>query len=57
MHNAFCRTPLWKAAKTLVAVAQGAVPAELVIRDTTLVNVCTGELQPHTDVALSLIHI
>lgn len=54
MHNAFCRTPLWKAAKTLVAVAQGAVPAELVIRDTTLVNVCTGELQPHTDVACAM---
>ena len=51
MKNVFCRTPLWEASKTLAAVAQGLTPAELVVKNATLINVCTGELQPHTDVA------
>ena len=51
MKNVFCRTPLWEASKTLAAVAQGLTPAELVVKHATLINVCTGELQPHTDVA------
>ena len=54
MRNSFCRTPLWEAAKTLTAVAQGQTPAELVIKGATLVNVCTGELLEHIDVACSL---
>ena len=51
MINRFCKTPLWEASATLAAVAQGHTPADTVIRDGTLVNVCTHELQ------LSLIHI
>lgn len=51
MKNRFCRTPLWEAAKTLAAAAQGRVPAELVIRGARLVNVCTGEIQFPVDVA------
>ena len=54
MQNVYCRTPLWKATRTLAAVAQGSAPAELVIRNATLVNVCTGELQEHTDVACAM---
>ena len=54
MQNVYCRTPLWEATRTLAAVAQGSAPAELVIRNATLVNVCTGELQEHTDVACAM---
>lgn len=53
MINHFCKTPLWKAAPTLAAVAQGKRPADAVIRGCTLVNVCTHELQGPIDVALS----
>ena len=53
MINHFCKTPLWEAAPTLAAVAQGKRPADTVIRGCTLVNVCTHELQGPIDVALS----
>lgn len=53
MINHFCKTPLWEAGATLAAVAQGRVPAEAVIRNGTLVNVCTHELQEGVDVAIS----
>ncbi|MDR1014359.1 MAG: adenine deaminase [Coriobacteriales bacterium] len=52
MLNIFCKMPLWEAAPSLAAVAQGRLPAKTVIRNATLVNVCTGELQEGTDVAL-----
>ena len=51
MKAPFCRAPLWECAKTLAAVAQGRAPAELVIRDARLVNVCTGEIQYPVSVA------
>lgn len=54
MINRFCKTPLWEASATLAAVAQGHTPADTVIRDVTLVNVCTHELQEHMDVAISM---
>ena len=54
MINRFCKTPLWEASATLAAVAQGHNPADTVIRDGTLVNVCTHELQEHMDVAISM---
>ena len=54
MKNVFCRVPLWEAAKTLAAVAQGQAPAELVIRNARLVNVCTGEIQYPMDVAAAM---
>ena len=45
--------PLWESSRTLSAVAMGRVPAELVIKGARLVNVCTGEIIPDTDVAIS----
>ena len=45
MINKFCKTPLWEATMTLAATAEGRIPAETVIRDARLVNVCTGEIQ------------
>lgn len=53
MENVFCRKPLWEAARTLSAVAQGEAKAETVIRDARLVNVCVGQIQEHMDVALA----
>ncbi|MDR2105854.1 MAG: amidohydrolase family protein, partial [Coriobacteriales bacterium] len=53
MLNSFCRMPLWEASPILVKVAQGLQPAETVIRNCRLVNVCTGEIQDDTDVALA----
>ncbi len=53
MINHFCKTPLWKAAPTLAAVAGGKKPAEIVIRGAKLVNVCTAEIIPDTDVAIA----
>ena len=50
--NHFCKTPLWECTRTLSAVAMGRIPAETVIRDGNLVNVCTHEILPHTDVAI-----
>ncbi len=53
MKNPFCRKPLWEAAKTLTAVAQGQAPADTLIKNARLVNVCTGEIQYPMDVALA----
>ena len=52
MLNHFCKTPLWEASRTLVDVAQCRKPADTVIKDATLVNVCTHEYIEHTDVAI-----
>ena len=52
MYNKFCKKQLWECSRELSAVAMGALPAETVIRDATLVNVCTRELMEHTDVAI-----
>lgn len=46
------RYPLWEVSSTLVRVAQGKEPAELVIQNGRLVNVYTGELLPCTDIAV-----
>ncbi len=53
MINNFCKKPLWQCAKTLVEVAQGSRPADVVIRGARLVNVCTAELQDGIDVAIA----
>ncbi|MBE6022354.1 MAG: adenine deaminase [Cellulosilyticum sp.] len=37
----------------LISVAIGMTKADLVIQNGTLINVCTGELLPHTDVAIT----
>lgn len=43
--------------KTLVAVAMGRQPADLVVRNGRWVSVQTGEILPHTDVAIAEGHI
>lgn len=52
MPTAFCKKPLWECTRAIVAVAQGLRPADLVIRDVRLVNVCTAEVIEGTDVAV-----
>ncbi len=53
MLNHFCRMPLWEAQGKLIAVAMGRMPAETVIRNAKLINVCTGEIQADVDVAIA----
>lgn len=53
MINKFCKTPLWECSQTLSAVAGGAVPAEMVITNARLVNVCTREIQDSVSVAVA----
>lgn len=53
MAQGYYRTPLWECTKQLSAVASGAQKADLVIADARLVNVCTGEILAHTDVAVA----
>lgn len=53
MLRHFCRSPLCDAAPALISTAMGRSPAELVIRSARLVNVCTGEILPDTDVAVT----
>ena len=45
MLNRFCKRPLYEVTQTLARVAMGAEPAELVIRNARLVNVCTAHRQ------------
>ncbi len=49
----FCKTQLWECSRTLSDVAMGRKPAETVIRNARLVNVCTHESLDNTDVAIS----
>jgi len=53
MINKFCKKPLWEVSQILSAVAGGARPADTVIKDARLVNVCTREIQEHIDVAIA----
>jgi len=46
------RYKLWEVGRQLTATAQGKLTADLVIKNGTLVNVFTGEIQPNTDVAV-----
>ena len=48
MINKFCKKPLWEVARTLSAVAGGRTPADTVIRNGRIVNVCTAEIQEGT---------
>ena len=49
----FCAVPLWECNRRLARVAQGLEPADLVIRDCRLVDVCTREVLEHTDIAIA----
>lgn len=53
MTNRFCKHQLWEVTPTLAAVAQGRQPADTVIKDAKLVNVCTAEIQEGIDVAIA----
>lgn len=46
------RTPLYELTRALADVATGRRPAELVIRNGKWVNVCSGEIIDHTDIAV-----
>ncbi|MBQ4444449.1 MAG: adenine deaminase [Clostridia bacterium] len=53
MINHFCKKPLWEVSRVLTDVAMGRRPADTVVTDAVLVNVCTKELLPHVDVAVA----
>ncbi|MCH3942906.1 MAG: amidohydrolase family protein [Atopobiaceae bacterium] len=53
MINTFCKKPLWGCNSTLVRVAQGLAPADLVVRDARLVSVTTHEVLEHADIAVA----
>ena len=53
MLNKFCKKPLYDITQIMARVATGAKPAELVIRNAKLVNVCTAEIQEGIDVAIA----
>ena len=57
MINHFCKKPLWEVARTLSAVAGGRTPADTVIRNGRIVNVCTAEIQEGIDIAIAEGHI
>jgi adenine deaminase len=52
MKRTFARPSLADCVPQLVATARGDVPASLVIMNSTLVNVCSGELLPHMSIAV-----
>ena len=49
----FSAKPLWECNRRLVRVAQGQEPADMVITDCRLVNVCTREVLEHADIAVA----
>ena len=52
MENKFCKKPLYECSRELSMVALGKLPAETVIRNAKLINVCTHEIQEDIDVAI-----
>ena len=54
MINNFCKYPLWEVTTKLVDVAMGRTPAQLVVKNAKVVNVCTREIMDNTDVAVSM---
>ena len=60
MINHFCKQPLWECNATLIKVAQGQQPADLVIKHARLVSVTTHEILDDTDIArrhLAHVHV
>ena len=54
INRHFCKKPLWECTQELAAVAQGRTPADVVITNARLVNVCTAEIQEGVDVAIAV---
>lgn len=52
MFNKFCKKQLWECSRELSATALGKIPAETVIKNAKLINVCTKEIIENTDVAI-----
>ncbi len=52
MINNFCKKHLWQCTAELSKTAMGIIPADTVIKNSILVNVCTKELVPDTDIAI-----
>ena len=52
-YDTYCKKPLYEVTKELVSTAMGQTPAEMVIKNAKLVNVCTAEIQDDIDVAIS----
>ena len=52
MYNKFCKKQLWECSAVLSDVAMGRVPAETVITNAKLINVCTHEVMENIDVAI-----
>jgi len=53
MLNTFCTRPLHEVTQILANVAQGQLPADTVITNARLVNVCTHEIQDSIDIAIA----
>lgn len=53
MRNLYCHTPLWEVTQKLVAVAMGRRPADTVIKNARLINVCTREIISDSQVAVA----
>lgn len=53
MKNVFCKKNLWEVSRKLAKVATGEIPADLVFVNCNLVDVCTREILPNVDVAVS----
>lgn len=53
MINKFCKTPLWECSRTLCDVAAKRRPADVVIKNAKLINVCTHEIQDGIDVVIA----
>lgn len=53
MLNTFCSRPLHEVTQILAQVAQGGLPADTVITNAKLINVCTHEIQEDIDIAIA----
>ena len=52
MYNKFCKKQLWECSADLSSVAMGRIPAETVITNANLINVCTREIMENVDIAI-----
>lgn len=53
MINKFCKKPLWDCSITLSKVATGAEKADLVVKNSRLINVCTHEIIENVSIAVA----
>jgi len=53
MNKRFWKKPVWEVTRTLADVDQGRKPADTVITNIKLINVCTAEILPDCQIAIS----